>query len=418
MPAATTAPAALCSRCHTARSAHVVRKEPFCEGCFIRFLRGKQRRAMGDYKVTYPPGRGGRPLGPPPRVLLALSLSHASLALLDMLVSLVREQRVAHRGAAGLDLVVAHVDEGADDREARRVMADIASAHGDVCECRVVSLDEFYTRAAPSAIREFYHSASNIADYSFSPRTATNPPTVSSILARIPDRTACRDIIDSIRTHLILSTAAEATCTTVLWGDTMTRLAEKTLSMTAKGRGDALPRLLADGLRRTADGPELVHIYPLREVLRSEAETYASVCDMTPYLLSTNLAPASSVLRMMTIDDITRTYFRDIEAAFPSIVSTVVRTAAKLADPRVDGGRYCAICATPCVDAAPERWLTTITVSSALGAMAEEVAPATDAEASPDRPPLCYGCLVATKGASFAWPRIPSVQDVVDEYAL
>ncbi|KAK9236877.1 hypothetical protein V1525DRAFT_189939 [Lipomyces kononenkoae] len=406
-----------CRRCTNNAAVFISRKEPFCRECFVRFLRGKQRKQMADYKVCYDPSTSAPQI--PPKILLALSLSESSLSLFEMLVSLLHEQRKMHRGNSGFELFVVHVDQSnvypyPAGMEPNTILENIRQNYHDTCTITCTPVDDFFADARTGL--QFIHDASDIAEYSLLEDQALDSKiTVSDLLTNIRDRTSKLDILQIIRETLIFKTAKELECTTILWGDTMSRLAEKTLSLTAKGRGSVIPYLLSDGSRN-----DIHNIYPLREVLRSEAEEYINLLDISKYVSKPSIK-TPNVLRMMTIDDLLGNYFADIEKGFPSIVSTVVRTAAKLTD-TVARARYaCALCGLPCDDESPERWLQDITVNQS--------APTADSTCEQDsigvvkdrqRPIICYGCLIATKGASFPWISTiaSSKEAVLDEYEL
>ncbi|KAK9359752.1 hypothetical protein V1504DRAFT_476723 [Lipomyces starkeyi] len=406
-----------CRRCKNNAATYISRKEQFCKDCFVRFLRGKQRKQMADYKVCYDPSTSTPQI--PPKILLALSLSESSLSLLEMLVSLLHEQRTMHRGNSGFELFVVHVDQSnvypyPSGMESASILESIRQTYNDTCTTICTPVDGFF--ADTKSLLHFIHNGSDIADYSFlADLTLDGKITVPDVLSNIRDRTSKLDILQTIREALVFNTAKQLQCTTIVWGDTMSRLAERTLSLTAKGRGSVIPYLLSDGFRNG-----IYNIYPLREVLRAEAEEYVKMLDISKYVSKPSIK-APNVLRMMTIDDLLANYFADIETGFPSIVSTVVRTAAKLTDKVADARSICALCGLPCDDKCPERWLQDITVNQS--------APSFDATSEQDdigpekdepRPIICYGCLVATNGASFPWISTlrNSKEEVLDEYEL
>ncbi|KAK9475177.1 uncharacterized protein V1510DRAFT_388702 [Dipodascopsis tothii] len=366
-----------CNRCG-APAALVSRGEHFCSACFVRFVSGKARRRLEGLKVAY--ARDGPAPAPRP-VVLALGLTAASITLLDLLTESLAEQRRVHRGRVGFDLTAVHVDVAADaagSTAARAAFDRLAAANADV---RFVWRDPADFLASPA---EFAAAADGSAGFG-----ADAPPaTLAAILAAV-DRSARPDLVAIVVERLVAATAAGAT---VIWADTMTRLAERTLALTAKGRGAAIPAALAEGAA----------LQPLREVLRSEAEAYVrlraldGVCER----------PARpAVVRMMSVDDVMRGYIADVEPAFPSVVSTVVRTADKLQDSG-PGAAVCVLCGAAS-DGAPQRWLERITV---------QAAPA-PADPPADPAPLCYGCVVATRGRAFPWPR-PSGAAVAAQFEI
>lgn len=67
------------------------------------------------------------------------------------------------------------------------------------------------------------------------------------LFSALPSPTSRMDLLSILRTRLIVEVAKSRGCEAVLWGDTTTKLAEKTLAETAKGRGFSLPWVMRDG---------------------------------------------------------------------------------------------------------------------------------------------------------------------------
>ena len=171
------------------------------------------------------------------------------------------------------------------------------------------------------------------------------------ILSSLSSATSGADLIEMLRNRLIRAFAKVHACDSILFGDSTTRLAEKTLSETAKGRAIALPWLTADG--SSSDGSNCT--YPLRDLLRKELGAYAGMTSppLTPLICETpSQTPTSS--KDTTIDDLMTQYFESVEQNYPSIVANVVRTSGKLrAHSTAEGISTCAICGYPIVN---ESW--------------------------------------------------------------
>lgn len=87
----------------------------------------------------------------------------------------------------------------------------------------------------------------------FDPKDSVTPSEhLRKVLSSLPSLTSRADMITILRTRLITSLAKENDCDSILWGDTTTRLAERILAETAKGRGYSLPWQTADGHSPTA----------------------------------------------------------------------------------------------------------------------------------------------------------------------
>ena len=198
-------------------------------------------------------------------------------------------------------------------------------------------------------------------------------------LLSLPSATSRADMIEILRRRLILAFAKAHGCDSILFGDSTTRLAEKTLSQTAKGRAITLPWLTADG--SSSDGIKCS--YPMRDLLRKELEAYASMTSppLTPLICEVlSQVPASS--KDATIDGLMTQYFESVEQNYPSIVANVVRTSGRLvASPTTGNSISCSICGYPIVN---QSW---------GGDQIDSTVPQVgDDNESEDGKALCYGC--------------------------
>lgn len=198
----------------------------------------------------------------------------------------------------------------------------------------------------------------------------------------LPSATSKTDFIDITRRRLITAFAKKHRCDGILFGDTTTRLAERTLSETAKGRGITLPWLTSDG---SYSG--LNCVYPLRDLLRKELVAYArTVSPPLTSLISNPSLQVSTSSKDMTIDSLMIQYFESVEQNYPSIVANVVRTSNKLNSPTMrEEIKPCSLCHYPMVN---EAW-------GGDQAGIVNVQPE-DATTSGDSNSLCYGCTRTT----------------------
>jgi cytoplasmic tRNA 2-thiolation protein 2 len=178
--------------------------------------------------------------------------------------------------------------------------------------------------------------------------SATAHEQLASMIASLTSATARADVLSTLRTRLIVEYAKQTGCESILWGDSTTRLAEKTLSETAKGRGFSLPWQVSDGKSPF----DMNFHYPLRDVLKKELFSYINLAE--PALSALVYEPisgatqASTSSKNTTIDDLMKQYFESVEENFPSIVSNVVRTTGKLEIPvGAASNPCCTLCGMP-----------------------------------------------------------------------
>lgn len=185
------------------------------------------------------------------------------------------------------------------------------------------------------------HSSTNDA----STPDMSNREKLHILISSATSATARTDLIQILRTKLIANYAKQNACEAILWGDSTTKLAEKTLAETAKGRGFSIPWAVTDG--ESVHG--IKYQYPMRDLLKKELVTYAETTEpplTSLIVLQTSKPPVSA--KNSTIDELMTQYFESVEKEYPSIVANVVRTTAKLeVRDRTIGSACCRLCELP-----------------------------------------------------------------------
>ncbi|KAI4243376.1 MAG: hypothetical protein L6R40_003548 [Gallowayella cf. fulva] len=206
----------------------------------------------------------------------------------------------------------------------------------------------------------------------------------------MPSSTSRSDMIGVLRSQLISHFAKEMGCDSILYGDTTTRLAERTLSETAKGRGGSMPWLTANG-----QSPHGIQVaYPMRDLLRKEVNVYTQMTDpsLLPFLMENRLeGKASASSKNTTIEDLMGQYFESVEQHYPSIVANVVRTSDRLVAPSSEtmSGGMCQMCKFPLANGAQGlHW------SGEQGGSES----CTYSGSNGDSLKLCYGCARSSLG--------------------
>lgn len=303
-------------------------------------------------------------------LLLPLSLGVSSLALLHCLDEQL-ERQIANTGRTGFSLHVLHIDMSAVLSEAP-ISSDL-----DAVKQRYPK--HTYTSIPLSSVMEVEDVQDLLHQYGIDTTftnsdglETTNQQSLEALLNSIPTATARADVLQILLHKLIVDFAKADTCEAIVWGDSTTRLAEKTLAETAKGRGFALAWLVSDG-----PSPHGIDFYyPLRDLLKKEIHAYAKYVEPPLSALIAPEAPLQTVVsaKHSTIDGLMRQYFDSVEKNYPSIVANVVRTTAKLRPGEVAAGdASCSLCGLPLL----------LTPRTEEGLVAEGKAP----------PPLCYGCM-------------------------
>ena len=171
---------------------------------------------------------------------------------------------------------------------------------------------------------------------------------LEALLRSISTATSRADIASTLLSRLLVHVATTNDCLSILFGDSTTRLAEKTLTETAKGRGFSLPWQVSDGA--SPFGPTMY--YPMRDLLKKEIIQFIKLISDPP--LQELVIPErqktiiNTTSKGTTIEDLMTQYFESVEENYPSIVANVVRTGSKLEMPRQDGDEdACGLCGLP-----------------------------------------------------------------------
>ncbi|KAH3665488.1 hypothetical protein OGAPHI_003674 [Ogataea philodendri] len=339
------------------------------------------------FKVKYGNSKAERP-----RVLLPLSFGEGSVVLLDMVLSHLEEQCRNERAVQGYDLVVVHV--GKDDSRLQQIKQHYEGLLGRV---RV----EFATADPSLFVRELgrLHVSE---DYTSSVSEESETMDLEQMLAQFDNRSSQQDFLQQIVREMIHRAAIARRCSVIIYGHSMTRLADETLALTVKGRGSEIFTRLTDGQFEYAN-TSLHVIHPLRDVLLSEIKAYVRFSELGQFVEPKPEIKHKSA-KNKTIDELVREYFETVESEYPEVISTVVKIGTKLDVP--EGIPIECVLCHELVYQDSKTWL-------------EQMSESANTE-SKSAVPLCYGCLVNVGvGQEVQWPlKRPSEQDILSEYII
>jgi cytoplasmic tRNA 2-thiolation protein 2 len=169
---------------------------------------------------------------------------------------------------------------------------------------------------------------------------------LQKLLGSMSSATSRSDIVSTLLARLLVDIAKRNNCEGTLFGDSTTRLAEKTLTETAKGRGFSLPWQISDGTSPHG----ITFYYPLRDILKKEIMSFSTLTSPPLTDLIVQPQPTSQISassKLTTIDDLMAQYFESVEENFPSIVANVVRTTSKLQSIPNESTEACGLCGLP-----------------------------------------------------------------------
>ncbi|KFY38761.1 hypothetical protein V495_06408 [Pseudogymnoascus sp. VKM F-4514 (FW-929)] len=366
----------LCKRCSKNEATTNIRSEPVCLQCFTYYVNTKAIKRLETYKDRNRKSEAKR-------YLLPLSFGASSTSLLYILDEQLRKQS-ERMGRTSYELIVVHVDLEFEDAAASeknslvwKAVQDRFPKHTYVEVSIADALD----------IKSIdWLSLGLTVDEQLPPKDR-----LANLLKSISTATSRSDIASTLLTRLLVSVAEKNSCGSILFGDSTTRLAEKTLTETAKGRGFSLPWQVSDGT--SPFGDNLSFNYPMRDLLKKELVAFTQLTSppLSDIVIPVNTKSAlSASSKSTTIDDLMTQYFESVEENYPSIVANVVRTSSKLKTPEVNDGTECTLCGIPVAEG-------TDGIDGWSGEQSSSAAQPVK-EVNGQRPILCYGCARSING--------------------
>ncbi|KAF2138715.1 uncharacterized protein K452DRAFT_360953 [Aplosporella prunicola CBS 121167] len=332
-------PARLCQRCRQADATVLARSQHLCKDCFTAYIQMKAVKRMESYAYQVRFNSAEQRT-----LLLPLSLGVSSTVLLQSLHIHLDRQK-SKTGRTGYALHILFVDTSAvepDTPDAGRLEALKERFPGHAFSS--ILLADIFDNSEPRELLDIPEAHFLKAeDLLKSPQEK-----LEKLIVSLPSATARADVITILRTKLITRFAQQNGCEAVLWGDSTTRIAEKTLAETSKGRGFSLPWQVADGMSPYG----IAFNYPMRDLLKKELTLHAELTSpsLTPLIHTQAAVQVSASAKNTTIDDLMKQYFQEVEQNYPGIVANVVRTSSKLEAASVTESR-CSLCSMPVADA-------------------------------------------------------------------
>lgn len=417
----------LCKRCKKQKTTILSRKDTFCDPCFVRFIRGKQRKQMQSekFKVKFKKTDNGT------RILMDMRNNHESYAMFDIVFSMLVEQLTqGPKAVRGFDLVVCVIKDSQDQVN----IEGIKEMYG---ESELERLGIQFLVIDPEAYIKMHHyehlrlDLKKFETIKFS--DSSSGFSYENVIAQVSDKSTREDIVEILHEDMLVQASVDNKCTMIAKPFSMTKLAVDILSDTIRGRGSEIPRF-----SRNEYVGSFEMIYPLRDILSSEIKIYSSIQNLNS--LSLELTKTQNISNISTknktVKDMVLEYFQTLEVEYPEVVSTVVKIGGKLTNPEPLGqNKKCEICKVT-IFHHPKTWLEQITVPGFVGPRNEEeeanfrryLDSITEENVEEDKNVgfdekvnLCYGCMV-TLGVSevkdFQWPQRPTKEEVLAEYII
>ncbi|KAM6324960.1 cytoplasmic tRNA 2-thiolation protein 2 [Podargus strigoides] len=416
-----------CMKCGQGSAALVIRLgDPFCRGCFREYFVHKFRAMLGKNRVIFPGEK----------VLLALSGGPASSAMLRQV-----QEGLSRETAKRLRFIpsLIYIDEGAvrglsaaQREQSLARMETLLQATGFPYHLahleQALELPASILRPGPEgsgkpgpsykeAVEGFIQQQrqEGDGDTSLAGLGSQDAPAESPVTPRLPPAartqellrlfeavetsTAREELLQMLRTHLILQTARTRGYAKVMTGESCTRVAIKLLTNLALGRGAFLA--VDTGFVDSRHGDVMV-VRPMREYTAKEIAFYNHF-----FNVPTVIAPPLPTKRREkpSIHHLIERFLLGLQEDFPSTISTVYRTGEKLspapAKPSSESER-CLLCLCALDIAGEEELALEPTLIMEELELVQngccQDAPAAGAESKAAFIPLmCYGCRLTFK---------------------
>ncbi|NXT25648.1 CTU2 protein, partial [Syrrhaptes paradoxus] len=341
-----------CMKCGQGSAVLVIRLgDPFCRDCFREYFVHKFRAMLGKNRVIFPGEK----------VLVAVSGGAASSAMLRQV-----QEGLSREAAKKLRFVpsLVYVDEGAVRRQTPAQREETLARMETLLQAtgfpyHLAHLEEAlelppsilqpgpggsgepgpsYKEAVDGFIQQQRQDRDGgtalpglgTQDTPAGPPAAPRLPTAARtqellrLFEAVETTTAREELLQMLRTHLILQTARTRGYTKVMTGESCTRVAIKLLTNLALGRGAFLA--VDTGFVDDRHGDVLV-VRPMREYTAKEIAFYNHFFDVPTVIVPPLLTKRRE---KPSIHRLTESFLLGLQEDFPSTVSTVYRTGEKL----------------------------------------------------------------------------------------
>ncbi|KAJ2776834.1 Cytoplasmic tRNA 2-thiolation protein 2 [Coemansia javaensis] len=328
----------MCVKCKTAPPSIAIRRILYCKACFVR-------ASVAKFRTAHTKSLKGAPR-PRPRAMVALSGGAASSALLRLAAD---HQAMARKGTEAAPpyagITVGHIDEsalfpGAPESEIR------AAAAASGLPCVWAALEDAFApgegRAALLELAQATPQAGILARLARAPDGASGRAQLAALFAGLGSATDREDMLQMLKTALIVDMARRSGCGVVLVGDSATRIAVRAMSLTSRGRGFSLP-LDVGAEMRWFDGVDVYR--PMRDFVAKEIAFFNRWTGQPSAAVPTF---TTGQPRSASIDRLSEAFIVELDQGFASTVPTVCRTLQKL-EPCAEAraARPCAACGMP-----------------------------------------------------------------------
>lgn len=410
----------ICVKCKTNTGNLVIRHSVYCKDCFTLLVSTKFRQALEPHINHVPSGPRRGALKPSGSLLIGFSGGLGSTVLLD----LVHEIYCAKPGSEGLKggkehprknkvwkkIYVCYVETSDAWPEASDITEQIREA-----VARYEGFEFIPVRMQDAFNRDWWERVSGRAAPSLTdvPRafdlTMGDTGSVAALQAHLlalPTPTATLSTLSTLTRLLLLYTAYSIGASHLVLGTSLTSLSISLISSIAQGGGFVVPQAIQEEWappsveRIPGDSSwngEVRLVRPLRDVGMKECQAWVWWHQLP--VVGKQRIP----IPKQNIGHLTKGFIIGLERDYPSTVSTIAKTAGKLA-PKGEFGERCILCELP-TQASVRGWKARTSIRS----FTDEASPTDDGSLSrPLFSHLCYSCHTTLTSKSSRSTATPS----------
>lgn len=417
----------ICVKCKTNTGNLVIRHSVYCKDCFTPLVSTKFRQALDPHinHVPSKPRRGA--LKPSGSLLIGFSGGLGSTVLLD----LVHQIYCANLGSEELKggkehprknrvwkkIYVCYVEtsDAYPETSDRTEQIREAVARYERFEFIPVRVQDAFDRGWWA--RDSGRAAPGLTDVPWAlDLTGGDAGPVAALRAHLlalPTPTATLSTLSTLTRSLLLYTAYSIGASHLVLGTSLTSLSISLISSIAQGGGFVVPQTIQEEWippfveRIPGDSSwsgEVRLVRPLRDVSMKECQAWVWWHRLP--VVGKQRIPVPK----QTIGHLTKEFIIGLERDYPSTVSTIAKTAGKLA-PKGESGERCILCELP-TQRSVQGWKARTSIRS----LTDEASPADDASSSLSLlSRVCYSChttLTSKSSRSTATPDWNSLSEV------
>ncbi|TFK49647.1 hypothetical protein OE88DRAFT_1713409 [Heliocybe sulcata] len=388
-----------CIKCKDNQGNVTIRHAVYCKECFFPMLNQKFKRSLEPTINPIPDGPRKKNLYPPGNLLIAFSGGLGSTVLLDLV----------HKGYVASRKPREDADAAVRKKDPKNEMVwkEVHVCYVEVCGAfpamrdrtedvrRVVeSYDGFKfvpLRVEDSFDTKWWESVGGKPDKGelrvditnedlilLPSSNATSPlSALHTYLSSLPAPTAIPTTLQTLTRLLLLHTARATSSSHFLFGTCLTSLSVSLVSLVAQGGGFNIKEEVQEDWGGEGGRQAVRIVRPLKDIVMKECAMYAWWRGLE--VVGQEVWPDAR----QGIGGITKDFIVGLEKDYPSTVSTITRTCAKLAPKETPAG-ICTLCNRP-AQGHVQDWKTRISIRSLSPSLASPQQPSL-------APYLCYMC--------------------------